>query len=59
MLVEDIMSRDPLYVEDSTFLTKARQLIRDFHIRGLPVVDNKKHVKGVITIQDVLRVTST
>lgn len=59
MFVEDIMSRDPLYVEDSTFLTKARQLIRDNHVRGLPVVDGKKHVLGIVTTQDMLRVTST
>ncbi len=59
MLVEDIMSRDPLYVEDSTFLTKARQLIRDNHVRGLPVVNSRKHVVGVVTTQDMLRVTST
>jgi CBS domain-containing protein len=59
MLVEEIMSRDPLYVEDSTFLTKARQLIRDYHVRGLPVVNDKKHVIGIITTQGVLRVTST
>lgn len=59
MLVEDIMSRDPLYVEDSTFLTKARQLIRDNHVRGLPVVNGQKHVVGVVTTQDMLRVTST
>ena len=59
MLVEDIMSRDPLYVEESTFLTKARQLIRDNHVRGLPVVNGKKHVLGIITTQDMLRVTST
>ena len=59
MLVEDILSRDPLYVEDSTFLTKARQLIRDNHVRGLPVVSNKGHVLGIVTTQDMLRVTST
>jgi len=59
MLVEDILSRDPLYVEDSTFLTKARQLIRDNHVRGLPVVDNKRRVLGIVTNQDMLRVTST
>ena len=59
MLVEDILSRDPLYVEDSTFLTKARQLIRDNHVRGLPVVNSKKHVIGIVTAQDMLRVTST
>jgi CBS domain-containing protein len=59
MLVEDIMSRDPLYVEDSTFLTKARQLIRDNHVRGLPVVNGQMHVQGIVTTQDMLRVTST
>jgi len=59
MLVEDIMSKDPLYVEDSTFLTKARQLIRDNHVRGLPVVNSQKHVMGIITSKDMLRVTST
>jgi len=59
MLVEDILSRDPLYVEDSTFLTKARQLIRDHHVRGLPVVNKNRQVLGVITTQDMLRVTST
>jgi CBS domain-containing protein len=59
MLVEDILSRDPLYVEDSTFLTKARQLIRDNHVRGLPVVNNKRVVLGIVTTQDMLRVTST
>ncbi len=59
MLVEDIMSRDPLYVEDSTFLTKARQLIRDNHVRGLPVINGQRHVVGIVTPQDMLRVTST
>lgn len=59
MLVEDILSRDPLYVEDSTFLTKARQIIRDNHVRALPVVNSKGIVLGIITNQDMLRVTST
>ena len=59
MLVEEIMSRDPLYIEDSTFLTNARQLIRDHHIRALPVVDNQKRVLGIVTTQDMMRVTST
>lgn len=59
MIVEEIMSRDPLYVEESTFLTKARQMIRDNHVRGLPVLDAQGHVKGIVTNQDMLRVTST
>jgi len=59
MLVEEIMSRDPLYVEGSTFLTNVRQLIRDNHVRALPVVDEQKRVVGIIKSQDVLKVTSS
>ena len=59
MLVEEIMSRDPLYVEGSTFLTNVRQLIRDNQVRALPVVDEQKHVVGIIKAQDVLKVTSS
>jgi CBS domain-containing protein len=59
MLVEDVLSRDPLYVEDSTFLTNARQIIRDNHVRALPVVNSKGIVLGIVTNQDMLRVTST
>lgn len=53
------MSRDPLYVEGSTFLTNVRQLIRDNHVRALPVVDEQKRVVGVIKAQDILKVTSS
>ena len=59
MLVEDIMSRDPHYVEDSSYLTKARQIIRDNHVQVLPVLSNKGTVLGIVTSQDMLRVTST
>lgn len=59
MRVEDIMSRDPHYVEESSFLTSARQLVRDYHLRGLPVVNAEGRVKGIITNRDILRVTST
>lgn len=59
MRVGDIMSRDPLYVEEDVFVTKARQMIRDNHVRGLPVLDAGGHVRGIVTTQDMLRVTST
>jgi CBS domain-containing protein len=59
MIVEEVMSRDPLHVEETTFLTNARQLIRDNHVRGLPVLDGQGYVKGIVTSQDMLRVTST
>jgi len=58
-LVEDIMSRDPLYVEENDFLTKARQMVRDNHVRGLPVLDAQGLVLGILSNRDILRVTSS
>ncbi len=59
MIVGDIMSKDPLYVEERSFVTRARQLIRDNHLRGLPVVDDEGNVMGVVTSQEMLKITST
>ncbi|MDI6888145.1 MAG: CBS domain-containing protein [Methanocellales archaeon] len=57
--VQDVMSKSPVFIKGTEFMTKARQLIRDRHFRSLPVVDDEKRVMGLITRQDVLRVTST
>ena len=59
MIVGEIMSRDLLHVEEDSFLTKARQLIRDNHLRGLPVINKEGHVIGIVTSQDALRVSAT
>ncbi len=59
MKVADIMTRDPLYVEESDFATRARQIIRDNHVRGLPVLDSDGRVRGIVTNQDMLKITST
>lgn len=57
--VRDVMSTNPVFIKHTEFITKARQLIRDYHFRSLPVVDDKKRVVGILTRQDVLKVTST
>ncbi|HOT06091.1 MAG TPA: CBS domain-containing protein [Methanotrichaceae archaeon] len=57
--VADIMSTDPLYVEEKAFVTKARQVVRDNHLRGLPVLDSDGRIKGIVTNQDMLRISST
>jgi len=57
--VQDVMFKRPVFIKGTEFMTKARQLIRDYHFRSLPVVDDKKRVTGVITKQDALKVTST
>lgn len=40
-------------------MTKARQLMRLYHFRSMPVVDDENRVTGVITRQDVLKISST
>ncbi len=59
MKIKEVMSQRPVFIKEDEFLTKARQLMRDHRFRTLPVVDEKNRVKGIITIQDVLKVTST
>lgn len=59
MKIKEVMTQRPIFIREDEFLTKARQLMRDHRLRTLPVVDEKNRVKGVITIQDVLKVTST
>ncbi|MHC1632138.1 MAG: CBS domain-containing protein [Methanotrichaceae archaeon] len=59
MLVREIMSKDPLYVAEDDFVTKARQLIRDNHLRGLPVLNRERYVVGIVSIQGVLKIVST
>jgi CBS domain-containing protein len=59
MKVGDVMSREPLYVDEGTFVTKARQMIRDNHVRGLPVLNSNGQVIGIVTNQDMLRITSS
>lgn len=57
--VRDLMRRDPRYVRDDEFLTRARQIMRDEELRAIPVVDSRGRVLGVIDEIDALRVTTT
>lgn len=59
MHVQDIMTREPVYVREKDFMTHIRQVMRDHHYRTLPVVDEKKRVKGILTDKDLLNITST
>jgi len=57
--VRDIMQKHTAYVNDNDFMTYARQLMRDYHHRILPVLDESKIVLGIISEKDVLNITST
>jgi CBS domain-containing protein len=59
MNVSEIMSVGPISVKDGDFVTHARQLMRDYLLRGLVVVDEENRLVGMLSDQDILRVTST
>ena len=57
MKVKSIMSKNPVFIRDDEFMTRARQLIRDSHFRSLPVIDNARKVIGMITEEEVLKIS--
>lgn len=60
-VVEDIMIKDPVTINENDYITHARQMMRDYFLRSLPVVDgyDSNRVTGILTDQDILNVTST
>ncbi len=59
MKVEEVMTKNPVFLRDTDFMTHARQVIRDRHKRTLPVVDNKNRTIGILTEKDILNIYST
>jgi acetoin utilization protein AcuB len=53
--VEEIMTCDVLTVTPDTFVEEAARLMVENKIGGLPIVDEKNHVVGVITETDVFK----
>lgn len=51
-LVRDWMTQRPVTVEPETALAQAHQLLKEYNIRRLPVVENGA-VVGIITLGDV------
>jgi len=50
--VKDWMTRDPVVISSKTTLPEAYKLMKERHIRRLPVVDHDKLV-GIVTLGDV------
>ncbi|WP_440946438.1 CBS domain-containing protein [Methanosarcina sp. T3] len=59
MNVSEIMSEGPISIKEGDFVTHARQLMRDYLLRGLVVVDEGNRLVGMLNDQDIMRVTST
>ncbi len=58
MKVGDIMTTDPVCVNENDLMTHARQVLRDNQLHGLPVLDEKGSVTGMLDDQDILRLKS-
>ncbi len=59
MNVKNVMTKNPVFIRDTEFMTHARQLMRDRHFRTLPVVDNKNRVIGILNEKELLNIYST
>ncbi|ENN85269.1 hypothetical protein RHSP_54433 [Rhizobium freirei PRF 81] len=55
MLIQDIMTPAPVTVKMSAPIAEAAKLLLDKHLSGLPVVDGKGVVVGIISEGDFLR----
>lgn len=55
LLCADIMSREPVSVQFGTALDEAWLLMRQQHIKALPVVDRSRRIVGILTMADFLR----
>ncbi len=51
----DIMSPDPLAVQFGTPLDEAWSLMRQRHIKALPVIDRSRRIVGIVTAADFMR----
>ncbi|MCS7097888.1 MAG: CBS domain-containing protein, partial [Candidatus Methanomethyliaceae archaeon] len=54
-IAEDIMTRDPIVVEEEKDASEAAKIIIDNNIGGMPVVDGKGELSGIITKFDFVR----
>ncbi|MGY4796916.1 acetoin utilization AcuB family protein [Lysinibacillus sp. FSL K6-0057] len=56
MIVEEIMNDEPYTLAPTNTVHEALKLMREKKVRHLPVVDDERHVLGVITERDIKEV---
>lgn len=52
--VQDVMTRDPIFVRSDATPHQLAQLFLDHNISGVPVVNGNRHVIGVVSKTDLL-----
>lgn len=55
LLVRDLMTQDVVAVRPEDNLATLRDLMIDYNIRHMPVVDREKYVVGLVSHRDLLR----
>jgi CBS domain-containing protein len=55
--VATLMDSNPIQVAPDTELADIAVLMADYNLHAIPVVDDKDHVLGVVTVDDVLKAT--
>ena len=56
--VAEIMSRDPITIQQNTNIGEAAQIMLEKKFSGLPVVDEADHLVGIITESDIFRLVA-
>lgn len=55
MIIKDIMTRNPVCVEESVVITEAKEIMDKNKFGKLPVLDKNKKLVGVITKNDIAK----
>lgn len=53
MNISEYMTSDPITISSATLLPEARQILNEYHIRHLPVIDGERKLIGIITDRDL------
>lgn len=53
MLVKDIMTSDVITVGEDQSMLEAREILRGKNLVSLPVTDDLKRIRGIITVDDI------
>ena len=56
MTVDEVMAPDPITVTDDSTVGEAAQLMLEYRISGLPVIDGAGSLVGIITESDIFRI---
>ena len=56
MLVTEIMTKDVITVSPDASLKDVGEILKERRISGVPVIDEKGNIVGIVTLTDMLRV---